>query len=105
MPLARMLQETLPVQPEKTLTGIRERFHPIPLTKTQLFPVVAISPAVSVPWPKQSVQLPPPLTSTPETYWFTKSGWFGSAPVSRSATIIVGEPVLTSHAAGLPILA
>ena len=57
-------------------------------------------PETHVPWPLSSVGSPSLFTkSQPDTSFPCRSGWERSTPVSSTAMMTPGEPVVTSQAA------
>src|SRR5262245_27649259 len=85
-------------------TGMSLQFQSTPATPVALFPA-ASTPVTAVPCPCTSEVLL--LLSTkfqPATYLGVRSGWVGSLPVSRIATMTFVLPLVVSQAAGQAIL-
>ena len=97
IPTAMSASLPLPLE-SRTLIGMTFALGAIPTIPRPLFVRAAMIPAVIVPWPLSSCGVENgsntfrPVTSCP-----ARSGWFRSAPVSMSATVMP-LPLLMSHA-------
>jgi hypothetical protein len=102
MPAAMSVSSPLPCASSALIGKTRQR-QQMPAPPVRLFERAAITPVTAVPCPWSSAgSASPPTKSQPGTSAPRRSGWFGSTPVSTTATTILLDPCVTSHALGKP---
>ena len=103
IPLETAASGPSPFESSTLIGRIFER-QAIPAVPSPLSPSAAITPATCVPCDESSQASGSSLTkSYPSRTFGSRSGWASSTPVSSTATMTFGLPVVTSQTASIPI--